>query len=90
MYNNALNALIDGCFSQVRETPLVVAARDKADALLREIAEGVHSCSKLKSLAGDLDEAGYGHMLAVAEAMFIAGWKLRGNPDTIFDLPDAN
>lgn len=65
--------MIDACRVKAHEEPRVKETHAEMNALLKEIAEEIHSRREVNALANQLYEAGYGFMLEMAEAMFVAG-----------------
>ena len=84
MRSNLVNAVIDGCRVKAWTT----------DEYKKWLAEYKAFEDKIEKLHPDLfDEFFYvmwGGSSVIGEVMFIEGWKLRGNVDELFNLPDGN
>jgi hypothetical protein len=82
--NHVLHVIFDSASTAVDAQPELQAWEVEYDALME----------KLHAQAPELVTAAFdvivGGMAMRGEAMFLLAWDLRGNPDKLFELPEAN
>ncbi len=83
MQSNIINAMVGGSRVQVRATSQYKGWLAECDALQAKID------ANYPELSDDFFDVVWGGSNTMGEAMFLAGWELRGNPDKLLDLPDG-
>jgi hypothetical protein len=87
MQNNVHHAVIDGSRVQYQTSAEFKEWDARFLAVLPKLLALAGVGSELHDEVFDIVMQG---TLTYGEAMFLAGWRLRGNPDALFDLPDAD